>query len=260
MSQLIEKFKKASSGMGQPMGFRATRPAAAAPRLLLIAGLKGALPDKPGDSFDGADAVMVRLDEAPGEKTMRKMAESLELPWGLYLEDDSDGLIEKAAKSGLDFVVFSTADRVGAVPDDKRVGKVLELESAMDDGLLRTVNDLPVDAVLISDGPESGPLLWHQLMVFQHLANLFPKPLIVPTPADLSAEELKALWEAGVDGILVAADVARPGGLKGLRQAIDKLPARTGRKSGRPQVVLPRSGAEGRPAAPPDEEEEEEDE
>jgi hypothetical protein len=261
MSQLIEKFKQASSGTGQPLGFRAARPAASVPKLLLIAGLKGALPDKAGDYIDGADAALVRLEEAPSEKTIRKMAESLDhLPWGLYLEDGSDGLIEKAGKSGLDFVVFSTAGRVGAAPRDKNVGKVLEVESAMDDGLLRAVNDLPVDAVLISDGPDSGPLLWHQLMIFQHLANLFPKPLIVPTPMDLSAEELKALWDAGVDGILVAADVEKPGGFKGLRQAIDGLPARIGRKSGRTQVVLPRSGAEGRPAAPPDEEEEEEDE
>jgi hypothetical protein len=258
MSELIEKFKKASSGTAQPMGFRVARPSAALPKLLLIAGLKSALPDKPGDCVDGADAVLVRLEETPGEKTMRKMAESLDhLPWGLYLEDDSDGLIEKAGKSGLDFVVFSTADRVGAMPKDKKIGKVLEVESAMDDGLLRAVNDLPVDAILISDGPESGPLLWHQLMIFQHLANLLPKPLIVPAPIDLSEEELQALWEAGVDGVLMAADVEKTGGFKGLRQTIDKLPPRTGRKSGRTPVMLPRAAGEERPATPPDEEEEE---
>jgi hypothetical protein len=260
MSQLIEKFKQASSGGSQPMGFRAARPATAAPRLLLIAGLTGAPPDKPGDYLEGADAVLLRPEETADEKALRKTAESLDkLPWGLYLEDDSEGPSGKAGKSGPDFVVFAAAGRVGAAPRDEQIGKVLEVESAMDDGLLRAVNDLPVDAVLIADGPESSPLLWHQLMIFQHLANLFPKPLIVPTPADISPDEIKALWEAGVDGILVAADLEKPGGLKGLRQAIDALPPRTGRKGGQARVVLPRSGVEGLPAAPPDEEDDDDD-
>jgi len=259
MSELIEKFKKASSGKAQPMGFRTARSASAVPRLLFIAGLTGTFPDKAGDYLEGADAVLMRLDEAPDNKALSKLDKSLDhLPWGLYLEDDSDGLIEKAGKSGLDFVVFSTAGRVSATPSDKKIGRILEVESAMDDGLLRAVNDLPVDAVVISDGPESSPLLWHQLMIFQHLARLSPKPLIVPTPADLSAEEVQALWEAGVDGILVAADIENAGGFKELRQSIDALPPRTGQKSGQTPVVLTRTGGEGPPAAPPDEEEEEE--
>lgn len=118
----------------------------------------------------------------------------------------------------------------------------------------------PVDAVLLADGLESGPLLWHQLMIFQHLADLFNKPLIITAPADLSAGELKALWEAGVDGILVAADLDKIGFFKDLRLAIDALPSRKGRKGGAMRVVLPRATAEGQPATPPDEEEEEEDE
>jgi hypothetical protein len=257
MSQLIEKFQKASSGGAVPLGFRAARTDAPVPRLLLIAGLTGTVPDNPGGYIAGADAVMVRMAEAPSEKTLQKMAASLaSVPWGLYLEDASNGPIEKAGEFGLDFVVFSTAGRVAAAPRDKKVGKVLEVESAMDDGLLRAINELPVDGMLISDGPESGPLLWHQLMIYQHLADLFPKPLIVPVPVDFSADELKAIWEAGVDGILVAADVGKPGGFNELRQAIDTLPPRTARKRGQLQILLPQTPGEGRPAAPPDEEEE----
>jgi hypothetical protein len=258
MSQLIEKFQKASSGNTVPMGFRTARAEARVPRLLLIAGVEAALPDKPGDYIEGADAVLLRTEEAPGEKALKKMAHALDaVPFGLYLEDDSDGLIEKAGESGLDFAVFSTAGRVAAMPGDKKLGKVLEVDAAMDDGLLRAVNDLPVDAVLLAGGAESG-LLWHQLMIFQHLANIITRPLIVPAQPDISAGEMKALWDAGVDGILVAADLEKPGGFKKMREAIDKLPARTGRKGGRAQVLLPRPAVEGRPAPPPDEEEEEE--
>lgn len=261
MSQLIDKFHKASSGAAAPMGFRSARPTAAVPKLLLIAGLKGGLPNKPGGYIAGADAALVRPADTPGEKDLRKIAGSLDdIPWGLYLEDDSDGLMEKAGESGLDFVVFSTAGRIAAMPQDKKIGKVMEVDSSMDDTLLRAVNQLPVDAVLLADGLESVPLLWHQLLIFQHLADLFPKPLIIPAPIDLSTAELKALWDAGVDGILVDTDMEKAGGFKELRQAIDALPPRERRKGGTLRVVLPRAAAEGQPATPPDEEEEEEDE
>jgi hypothetical protein len=46
--------------------------------------------------------------------------------------------------------------------------------------------------------------------------------------------------------------------LKNLRQDIDKLPSRSGRKRGKVNVVLPRTGGETPTATPPDEEEEEE--
>ena len=131
----------------------------------------------------------------------------------------------------------------------------------MDDGLLRAVNDLPVDAVLVVDTPDgAGPLVWHQLMILQHLAHLISRPLVVPVPADIPPEELKALWEAGADGVIVEMDVAKTGELKGLRQAIDKLPRRSAHRHGHLEAMLPHAGGESRPAPPPDEEEEEEDE
>jgi hypothetical protein len=117
-----------------------------------------------------------------------------------------------------------------------------------------------VDAVLLADGLESGPLLWHQLLIFEHLAAIFPKPLMIPAPPDLSSGELKALWDAGVDGIMVAAEGTKADAFKALRQAIDALPPRAERKGWGPRVILPRATTEAQPAAPPDEEEEEEEE
>ena len=102
-------------------------------------------------------------------------------------------------EAGCDFVVIPAAGRIATTPQEEKVGRILQVESSMDDGLLRAANDLPVDAVLVTDTFEgSGPLVWHQLMIFQHLARLISKPLIVSIPADVNGEELKALWEAGV--------------------------------------------------------------
>ena len=129
----------------------------------------------------------------------------------------------------------------------------------MDDGLLRAVNDLPADAVLLTDTfDESGSLVWHQLMIFRHLTTFISKPLLVPVPAAITEGELKALWDAGIDGVVV--DATGVGDLKGLRQIADKLPPRSARKRGKMDVMLPMAGGEAYTTPPPDEEEEEEDE
>jgi hypothetical protein len=69
--------------------------------------------------------------------------------------------------------------------------------------------------------------------------------------------ELKALWEADIDGVLVEVDITGAGDLKELRQVAGKLPPRSARKRGKMDVLLPRTGMETPTAAPPDEEEEE---
>ena len=257
MSRLIEKFQKARRAAATPMGFRTTQPVELPPKMQLIATIEaGAATDKLG-YLNPTDAVLIRFTESTfTQKSLEKTTSTLgDIPWGLYLDDD-----EKGAEAGADFTVFSTASRITDAPKDSKAGKILEADASMDDGLLRAANDLPVDAVLVAGEPEDkGPLSWHQMMIFQHLANMFSKPLIIIVPADITEKELKALWEAGVDGILVEGEAGKAQELKELRQAINKLPARAGRKRGKIEARLPRTVSQ-ETATPPDEEEEEEEE
>jgi hypothetical protein len=163
-------------------------------------------------------------------------------------------------EAGGDFLVFPASSRISTAPTDKKPGRILQVESSMDDSLLRAVNSLPVDAVLAADTFAGGSLVWHELMIFQHLANTLSKPLIINIPADTTEAELKALWEAGADGLLVEASAMKAGGLKALQKAIGNLPPRSERKRGKIDALLPRTGGGETRAMPPDEEEEEEDE
>ena len=106
-------------------------------------------------------------------------------------------------------------------------------------GLLTTINDLPADAVLIDSGRGDPEFLtWHQLMVFQHFADLLAKPLLVSVPSNITANELQALWEAGVAGIVVEAKQDK-GRLNKLRQAINQLDSSPHRKRKKPAALLP---------------------
>jgi hypothetical protein len=261
MSRLIDEFHKATQTTAQPMGFRAARQTAAAMRMPLVASLEIGANVNPAEITGGASAVLLRPGKTrPTAKTVQAIVKSLpDIPWGIYMDDDGDKKATSLEGEGCDFVVFAASGRISVAPQEEKIGRILQVESSMDDGLLRAVNDLPVDAVLVADSFEgSGNLVWHQLMIFQHLARLISKPLIVPVPADITGEELNALWEAGVDGLLVEVDASSTGGLKELRLAVGKLPARSQVKRDRIEALLPRTGGESRPAAPPDEEEEEE--
>jgi hypothetical protein len=247
MSRLIEEFQRASRAAVPAMGFRTARTGAPAPKMLLITSLEARAVKGQVDSLNAAHAVLIRFDGAiPTAKSAQALVAALpDLPWGFYLEDDADKKASTLVKAGADFLAFPAAVRIADIPGDEKLGKILQVESFMDDGLLRAVNDLPVDAALVADTSEDiNALVWHQLMIYQHLANFISKPIIVAAPASINETELKALWEAGVDGIVVEAAAAGAEGLKTLRRAIDGLPLRPARKRGKAEALLPRLPSE----------------
>ncbi len=149
-------------------------------------------------------------------------------------------------KVSCDFVVFSAANTPLTISQSGEVGKILEIESSLSDGLVRAVNELPIDAVLIaSEQAEDYCLTWHHLMLFQRFADLLTKPFLVSIPLIVTAGELQALWEVGVDGVVVEVGGGQPAeGLKELRQLIDKLVFPSPRKHVKAQALLPYVGQE----------------
>ncbi len=259
MSRLIEKIKKQSEAPQIQMGFRRTLPASTPPSILLIARVNIDEAGTPLKNIDGADAVL--LDAANFEltaKALPKIVKPLgETPWGIFLEESID-TAEALDSTGYDFTVLSPASPIAAAPKNEKTGKILQVESSMDDGLLRALNDLPVDAVLVTDTfGEGNTLGYHHLMILRYLAMLVRKPLIVPAPPSISNDELKALWDAGVEAVLVPVDLSKDENLKALHEAAAKLPPRTAHKDKKIDVFLPHPG-EKKEAPPPEEEEEDE--
>ena len=154
--------------------------------------------------------------------------------------------------------MFSPTVRITDLPQDEKIGKIVQVDSSMDNGLLRAINDLPADAVLVTDTLEKNDsLVWHQLLIYRHLANFIAKPLIVPVKADITEAELKALQDAEIDGIMADMDITGGEDLKELRKIVNKLPPRSAKKRDKTGVILPRTPSESAPIEPPDEEEEE---
>jgi hypothetical protein len=245
MSKLIDFFRQASQTGNQRMGFLSRKDAPPPKRLALLAVTETAA------AFPRADAVVVRPDNGKLTAAAAKEAATAagKVPWGL-----AGGA---SVPKGCDFIVLPLTGLTAAAPADKETGKLLELEASLDDGLLRAANDLPVDAVVLADAlDEGGPLTWHRLMLLAHARHMVNKPMVVPVAADVSDADVKSLWDAGFDGIMVTAPAER---IAGLADVIAALPPREEKKEKR-SAVLPRStGAAAAPVEVPEEPDEDDD-
>jgi len=256
MSRTIDKLKKMSQTAPQPMGFHTAKIRETPPPLMIIGRTAVKATATTGKIDSGADAILVYKDKVGlSAANVQKMVKAFgDIPWGVYLEESGE-ITGALAEARCDFVVFSPATRVSDLPQDEKVGKIVEVDSSIDNGLLRAINDLPADAVLVTDTLEkSDRLVWHQLMIYRNMANFITKQMIVPVPANISEAELKALQDTEIDGVIAEMDGEK---LKELRKTVSKLPARSAKKRDKGGVILPRTGGESATTAPPDEEEEE---
>jgi hypothetical protein len=238
------------------MGFRSDQPASEKPRILLIAGLTQANVEGLADRVTGADAGLLHIPAlSSGTKAFKAISQATsDIPWGGWLQGITGGDVKPVTKIGFDFMVFKPAGTPLAIKDDK-AGKILEVEAALSEGLLRAIGELPVDAVLVASESKEPFLTWQHLMLFQRCADLSTKPLLVSASSNVSASELQALWEVGVKGVVVEVEAGQPTGrLKELRQTIDKLAFPSPRKRKKAEPLLPYTSQK---AAPATEEEEE---
>ena len=260
MSQLIDKLNQVARVVPQSLGFGAKRPVPTKSKPLLIARLARSDAARLADYAAIADAVLF-TGPGPGAKGTEKPVRPFPgVPWGTWLEDIRGEETIPMAEVGCDFVVFPAEMALATTVPDK-TGKILRVAPSINEGLLRAINELPVDAVLLADAEEEKHrLTWHHLMLFQRLADLLNKPVLVSLPANVTESELQSLWKTGVDGIVVTVATGQPTeSLKELRRTIDKLtfPPRSRKKL---EALLPRVGVETNAVTGVEEEEEEEEE
>ncbi len=209
MSKFIDRLKQLSEGAPQPLGFRPGGMAATRLKVQLVASLSG---DAIPDSISDADAAFLCVDMPATKGSQKKLAEKAKVPFGACAAGNVD--VKALAEAGTDFVVFPANANVGGLADSK-IGKVLEIDTNLSDSLLRSLNALAVDAVLLRHGfSESGGdspaaatssegLTWQDVIAIHRVAGMISKPVLLTVPSDISQADLKTVWHAGVDGVVV---------------------------------------------------------
>ena len=226
MSKFIEILTRSSQAAPQPIGFRTSQAAPPKHRIQLVAAVTKSTSETLTDYVTGADAAILKTPgPVPAASTLKKVTSAIpDIPWGIWLEEAGQDELKKALKSGCDFVVFPAGAAVVSPPDDN-VGMIIQVDTSIAEGPLRTVNDLPIDAVLVTFEPEqSGHFTWHQLMLLQRFAGIVATPILVSIPSGIGNDELQLFQDAGIDGVIIETGPDQsPGEVNRLRQVIDNL-------------------------------------
>ena len=241
MSKLIDRLKQLSEGVPQPLGFHVRTTAANRPKIQLIASLAAEADNN--EAIAAADAAFVRLwNVDAANDTVARLSGTANVPWGARVEGNKAIDAKAMTDAGVDFVVFPAKTALAGLVDAK-IGRIIEIEATVGDTMLRALNSIPVEAVLMDHQHTSDPLVWEQMMLFQRLSGMLNKPALVHVPAAISSGELKALWDAGISGIVVDITAETVGAAKTLRETINALEYPAGRRQ-RPTAVVPRVAPE----------------
>ena len=258
MSKFVDNLKKVCDGAPAPIGFLPRQTESVPCRMQLVAVVAPENLDRSAEFMEGIDAILLPVaSENPSKKRLSGFtAGAGKTPWGGWIEG-KNAAVADLVKAGCDFIVLSGATLL-SVSIEEKTGKILEVEPAISDTLLRAANGLALDAVFVNDESMKGSsLTWQNLLQFQRIAALAGKPILAAIPTDISSEELKLIWEAGVVGAVIDTEDLTPEEFKKLQKTLkDTRFSPRGRRKEKIDAVVPRVARE--PAVADHEEEEEE--
>jgi hypothetical protein len=255
MSHFIDKLKQASRTTTQPMGFRKEK-ILSKPRLILVARLSSINSDIPAEHLAGADAGLLNIKQNSEIKTIKEIKSIKNIPWGIWLNGISNIGIKKVLEIGYDFIAVPFEMQLLATGIEG-IGRVIVVEASLERDLLKALDKLPIDAIIIDDQQlKMGTFTWRHLLLFKRFANTSNKPLLVPVSSDITSDELQAIWEAGVSGIIIEATTEQSlDEIKKLSNMIDSLALPLKSKWTKMQAIVPKLREEVTPIS--DEEDEE---
>ncbi len=237
MSKFTDKLNKVSKSVATPIGFHSATSEPGDSPLLLIAGIFSA-DIKKVKSLDGIsiDAALI-LNQNIGLKKAKQFVKVLkDTPLGIIINQLGEINNANSATTGLDFIAFDK--HVSMINVERTsVGKLLMIDASLNMDLIRAVNGLDIDGLVI-DNSQADLLTVEHLLICQRLHELLRKPLLMILPSLVTGAELCRLWEVGVTGI-ISSKTWSVESLIGLRQKIDNLPKRHAPRNSKIDAILP---------------------
>ncbi|MBN2075672.1 MAG: hypothetical protein JW762_08990 [Dehalococcoidales bacterium] len=227
MSEFIDKLNKLTRVDTASIGFRREKADPTARKIQLVS-----LVSKGEADNSRSDALLLDIRDKSIE------AESVsgmpgDLPWGVWLKGARQKELKPLTDAGCDFIVFPAESTPLEIIEERDTGKILEIDTTINDTVLRSIVELPVDAVLVSIGQgKENSLTWYDLMILQRLGGFPKKPLLAHIPAIITSGEFEALWEAGVMAVVTEGNIDK------LRKTIDKADFTKARKREKNEPVI----------------------
>lgn len=223
MSKLIDRLEKVGVVAPAPMGFAASRATERAPALLTLA--LSSAKDAAAKPLQ-ADAGIISI--AKPTKAQLKAAQKAagDRLWGLWPTAAGGVSLDALKEHGGDFVVLSNLDAPAELLADEEVGRLIVVPIDFPEQLGHSLEDFPVDAVVIAGLEDTSPLSVKALMRVRAVRDLVPRPLLLLRTAPLSQPELSMLQEIGLQGLVVDAAKVSADDAARIAEDIDALPPR----------------------------------
>lgn len=226
-SKLIESLKRLSGPSAISMGFGRRQESQRPPSMLILADFDSISEGQLTSVGVEADALLFSGSKISKE-AIKKGIKSLVIPWGIRLKEGKD--MAEMRELGLDFLVLPLEETEASILRTEEMGKVIEIDANLSDSQIRALEFMPVDALLLSHMDKRTTLTIKSLLACQRADLLVSKPMLGYVPARISSENLRSLWEAGLDGAIVKSEEITQDELKRIKEAIKSFPAYRGEK------------------------------
>ena len=259
MSKFLDSLEQIATNAPAPLGFgvrREQRP----PGMALIVQISS-------DHAAGCDGVSALAPQAVllagvnNLSTIKKLESGLSsVPWGISGGSLTEDGVSGYKEAGCDVLAFGLKDTPVSVINSDELARVLCLDSSADERQLRSINPLPVDAVLIDVGGQKGSWMLEDLTNITVISSRINKYILVSISEVPGAKDLEVLRDAGVHGLVLDVGAVSADSLSQLKADLQNMPRpQPGRKS-KNAAVLPSSvfSADRAPApAEPDDDDDE---
>lgn len=222
MSKLADAMRKAARPEARPIGFSAAAPRANPTMLVLARAGSAAEVRKAADQ--GADCVIA---------ASASIADAGKAVWGTEARMKDRDAAKALVKNGADFLVFDDDTTNAAILLEEDLGYVMRIAYDAPDTFLRTVEGMPLDALLLPS--LDGALTVRRTLDLRRIATFARKPLLLPVENGIEPEVLEALRDCGVIGVVADGSA----GVQALRPKIDALAPRRKPKDGRSVQLAP---------------------
>ena len=235
MSKLIERLEKVDAASTPPLGFGASRTQSKPASMVLVARSAGPSAPPTGLQADFYMASVGTMAEAELE-TLKESAG--DITWGVWPLDPAAGEpLGELKGQGADFLVVDARFQAAALADAE-LGRLLILPSEVSDTLARSLEELPVDAIVLDCGGSSS-LGIGDLVTVSSVRVVTSKPILVMTELPISKDEIALLQEIGIQGLVITFDELSEEEAAQIRETIDALPPRKTKRD-QPAPIVPR--------------------
>ena len=256
MSKLIDSLENVGQYAPSSIGFGAiSRGDRSVPEIVLIGQVGGNQVINDRSLLEAqVDGVLVVL-ESWTKRSLDRIRSALKgTTWGARADSINESQAKDLKDRGCDFIVFKADDTAAAVLNDDELGKIMAIDSKLDEGEARAIQGLSIDGVLLEPGDDLMPLTVRKLVNIQQSRGRIDKPFLVGTSSELGAADLEVFRNAGIQGVVV--DLGSPDAIARTRDAIAGLPSRRSR-SRSSDAAVPRVAAGFGAAVPGDDDDDE---